>query len=82
MDTRTGEILTGEQVEKLRLKDLFGSEPGVMYKGDRYKMMNIPPTPAQMKRRPPKIGRNEPCPCGSGVKFKLCCFKGDKGSRR
>jgi len=82
MDTRTGEILTGEQVEKLRLKDLFGSEPGVKYKGDRYQMMNIPPTPAQMKRRPPKIGRNEPCPCGSGVKFKLCCFKGDKGSRR
>lgn len=25
-------------------------------------------------RRPePKTGRNEPCPCGSGRKFKLCC---------
>ena len=21
----------------------------------------------------PKIGRNEPCPCGSGRKFKKCC---------
>ncbi|MDE3161441.1 MAG: SEC-C domain-containing protein [Acidobacteriota bacterium] len=21
----------------------------------------------------PKIGRNEPCPCGSGKKFKKCC---------
>jgi len=21
----------------------------------------------------PKIGRNEPCPCGSGKKFKNCC---------
>ncbi len=20
-----------------------------------------------------KIGRNEPCPCGSGHKFKMCC---------
>lgn len=20
-----------------------------------------------------KVGRNEPCPCGSGVKFKKCC---------
>jgi uncharacterized protein len=20
-----------------------------------------------------KIGRNEPCPCGSGKKFKKCC---------
>ncbi|HKK09281.1 MAG TPA: SEC-C metal-binding domain-containing protein [Bacteroidales bacterium] len=24
-------------------------------------------------RRPPKIGRNEPCPCGSGKKYKKCC---------
>ena len=22
----------------------------------------------------PKIGRNEPCPCGSGRKFKKCCL--------
>ncbi len=22
-----------------------------------------------------KIGRNEPCPCGSGVKYKKCCGK-------
>ncbi len=21
----------------------------------------------------PKVGRNEPCPCGSGKKFKKCC---------
>lgn len=25
----------------------------------------------------PKIGRNEPCPCGSGKKYKYCCGKGD-----
>ncbi len=24
--------------------------------------------------RPPKIGRNEPCPCGSGKKYKKCCM--------
>ena len=24
-------------------------------------------------RAPPKIGRNEPCPCGSGKKYKKCC---------
>ena len=22
---------------------------------------------------PPKVGRNEPCPCGSARKFKKCC---------
>lgn len=25
------------------------------------------------KRPEPKIGRNDPCPCGSGKKFKKCC---------
>ena len=24
-------------------------------------------------RRDPKIGRNDPCPCGSGKKYKNCC---------
>jgi len=26
----------------------------------------------------PKIGRNEPCPCGSGKKYKKCCMGKDK----
>jgi preprotein translocase subunit SecA len=25
--------------------------------------------------KPPKVGRNEPCPCGSGKKYKHCCGK-------
>jgi len=25
------------------------------------------------RRSQPKVGRNEPCPCGSGKKFKKCC---------
>ena len=25
-------------------------------------------------RTDPKIGRNEPCPCGSGKKYKKCCL--------
>jgi hypothetical protein len=28
-----------------------------------------PPAPVQQE----KVGRNAPCPCGSGVKFKKCC---------
>ena len=31
------------------------------------------PTPQQVVRASPKIGRNEPCPCGSGKKLKKCC---------
>jgi SEC-C motif-containing protein len=26
-----------------------------------------------VKRLEPKIGRNDPCSCGSGKKFKKCC---------
>jgi len=29
--------------------------------------------PAPIRRTAPKVGRNEPCPCGSGKKFKKCC---------
>ena len=29
--------------------------------------------PWQSAARPSKIGRNDPCPCGSGKKFKKCC---------
>ncbi len=25
------------------------------------------------KREAPKVGRNDPCPCGSGKKYKNCC---------
>ena len=30
---------------------------------------------APVARAMPKIGRNDPCPCGSGKKFKKCCGK-------
>ncbi len=31
--------------------------------------------PGQPVKLPPKIGRNAPCPCGSGKKYKHCCGK-------
>ena len=30
------------------------------------------PVPAPVKRAEPKVGRNDPCPCGSGQKYKKC----------
>ena len=26
----------------------------------------------------PKVGRNDPCPCGSGKKYKKCCLNAQK----
>lgn len=38
------------------------------------------PSPAPAVRAAPKVGRNDPCPCGSGRKYKKCC--GRPRSRR
>jgi preprotein translocase subunit SecA len=31
------------------------------------------PAPATIRREAAKVGRNDPCPCGSGKKYKKCC---------
>jgi preprotein translocase subunit SecA len=36
---------------------------------------NDAPVKAAPVRNEPKVGRNEPCPCGSGKKYKHCCGK-------
>ena len=41
--------------------------------GDASRMRRSPPSRRSPIRAPPKVGRNEPCPCGSGKKFKKCC---------
>jgi len=47
---------------------LFKKENGRWYYVDG-KM----PAPETVKRNTPKVGRNDPCPCGSGRKYKKCC---------
>jgi len=45
-----------------------GAEGGVAQRGQAGQ-------PGTVKRAQPKIGRNDPCPCGSGKKYKHCCGK-------
>lgn len=33
------------------------------------------PAATSVKEPLPKVGRNSPCPCGSGLKYKKCCGK-------
>jgi preprotein translocase subunit SecA len=36
-----------------------------------------PPRKVETRHRDePKVGRNDPCPCGSGKKYKKCCGQG------
>jgi len=68
MDIRDGTIY-----DQSRLLELFkGMEDEKKKKF--FKEMLIAPTSVQLARNPAKIGRNEPCPCGSGKKFKKCCL--------
>ena len=32
------------------------------------------PSSQPMRRSEPQVGRNDPCPCGSGKKYKKCCL--------
>ena len=36
----------------------------------------IPKVAVPIVRATPKVGRNDPCPCGSGKKYKRCCGMG------
>jgi preprotein translocase subunit SecA len=46
------------------------NEPGVM----RQPQLGSPLIAASLpKQSHPKVGRNDPCPCGSGKKYKKCC---------
>ena len=40
--------------------------------GQWYFADGVAPKPAPARRSEPKVGRNDPCPCGSGKKFKKC----------
>ena len=39
-------------------------------------------TPGTVRHESPKIGRNDPCPCGSGLKYKKCHGRTDKAISR
>ncbi|MEA3471260.1 MAG: SEC-C metal-binding domain-containing protein, partial [Thermodesulfobacteriota bacterium] len=53
-----------EEVEEIRERQ---SQDYIMSRGD------TGATPSTVKREGKKVGRNDPCPCGSGKKYKHCC---------
>ncbi|HME88128.1 MAG TPA: preprotein translocase subunit SecA [Chthoniobacterales bacterium] len=56
--------------KRARRPQPVGAMAGVAVDGDGAGEMSID-LPA--RRSLPKVGRNEPCPCGSGKKYKNCC---------
>lgn len=68
MDVRNGRIYTPEEYEKQRSILMDKEEEECLQD------MQVPPTQRQLSRKPPRVGRNDICPCGSGRKFKKCCL--------
>ncbi|MDR2661387.1 MAG: DUF1186 domain-containing protein [Treponema sp.] len=70
---------TYDREEKLHIDDIIGElEHWACYNPEpppKPKPVNPPPAPevtaGTVKK---KIGRNDPCPCGSGKKYKKCCL--------
>ena len=57
-----------DQLKRHHERSLFRKE------GDTwYYVEGKMPKPKTVKRETPKVGRNDPCPCGSGKKYKKCC---------
>ncbi len=64
------------EIDKAKRTDLLvGAAAGVMQIHRHFlkQRSNYTYASATFVRDRPKTGRNEPCPCGSGKKFKKCC---------
>jgi preprotein translocase subunit SecA len=62
-------IATGNELEELETQR---DQEVVMSHGDSGDGDSRPKT---VRRQVEKVGRNDPCPCGSGKKYKKCCGK-------
>ncbi len=66
--------------DEVKLKECHGGEPPEpMILTNPYlpmwsDMIGIGASHTPIIRDKPKIGRNDPCPCNSGKKYKKCCL--------
>ena len=62
------------EAQRRRTAPLQFEHPGVRGPGGENEEPEPPEAPAKVPyvRQGPKVGRNEPCPCGSGKKYKHC----------
>jgi len=56
------------------------SRPVIEGRGDAEGRVHAEAKPKAAVRTGPKVGRNDPCPCGSGKKYKKCHGAGDQAA--
>ncbi|WCT12882.1 preprotein translocase subunit SecA [Mucilaginibacter jinjuensis] len=67
------EIQEARPQPKTDMRQMRTSKPELMQDGSGIELADMPDAPkATPIRVDPKIGRNDPCPCGSGKKYKNC----------
>jgi len=59
--------------ERDGLRDIHRETARFIRKDDKWFYKNGDVAPNTVVRIGPKTGRNDPCPCGSGKKYKHCC---------
>ena len=72
--------LIGNVVDELRSWACFNGRDSESLQSERsleFDENQWPPLVDTVVRSTPKVGRNEPCPCGSGKKYKKCCLGKD-----
>lgn len=78
-------LLDGLSIAQVRDSEQFAEELAALYeqqgrvKEAREMRRRAQPSQA-LPRSGPKMGRNDPCPCGSGKKFKKCCGSASSGA--
>ena len=60
---------------------IVGVEPDVPEDVSDVRKLLAPEQVQVIARQPPAVGRNAPCPCGSGRKYKKCCLPAAAGAR-
>jgi uncharacterized protein YecA (UPF0149 family) len=70
------EIGLGDRTPESMAADMLQLFPEAMRgyaEAARTEMAKTEPEPAPLSEPVPTVGRNDRCPCGSGMKFKKCC---------
>ena len=79
------QVTSEESVEKAQAAEMGAPAPTAISHGEINAFAQNAPREARgdsgdqrvatIKRTGEKVGRNDPCPCGSGKKYKKCCGK-------
>ena len=73
--TETEEALTRWPAQREEFTEQLAGSVAAIYRFwlPRRQVQHASLVASTFRREGPKPGRNDPCPCGSGKKFKKCC---------